>query len=972
MTGGRNILRAVLAALPILLAATLALTLRPKVEGSLFAITGDFGGALPPVVRDYGSTQIQLLCQGVDAAESHRLAETVCQNLPSNEFTTIRLKADLNALGDCLDFYTNHPAGLVSTSTIRRLQSPEGRAAYARNSILSIFSTPVPPLIPPSQDPFGLLGGFLSDLPRQAAGWQLDGGYLCSEAAGPHTTLVLLTLPGQTLGDHARLIRIVGDILDICRKLQTDTARILPCGVPIHTARTAETCQKDLQTLTLLSSALILIISIIALRTPRHLPAILLALLTAAAGGFCGLALFHKTIHILAPVFGSALLGLTIDYAFHRLLSGHDQSRTVRSMLLSFATTQATFLPLICSGIPLLEQIAIFMGCGLTCGVLSIFLLLPAAAIQTVRVWEINLPKPILWVLALAIAIPLPTVRFRTNLTAIYRPEKTLQQAEQTLQKIAANSTGDRGILLVEAPNLESALQKEEQLDLPPDIPRLSLLIPSLARRDACENLVHKLLSEQQDNWQKTTGLPIPKRPRPRPWNPQELPQSIAAYLLAAATPTQVATLIPSAPQRETYPDGVHFYAPRRLLLEWLGQTAQRVEKLLALVLLATLVLLIAVCRKRAGILLIPSLLAILGVFASLAWRPQPVSLFHLLACFMVLGMSLDYSIFLSRGGKQAIRPVLCSLATSLAGFGTLVWVDFPLVKAIGETLALGLSIGCLSAFPLFRREPARTEQSASPLGLWLAWMVYKILGKTALDLVGNCIAWCVWVGNPVVRRRTRRLARLRLFVQLLIDKIVVMSGNQGCLRIDFTPNQDAGEFKHDVASRKGVVVIVSHLGSAEVMAAAPLPDGCRVHAYMRMENTEVFNRFYRRHWHLPSVEIKPLKGFGIGEALEAGGWLDEGDCVMMAGDRGYGRMVEVMLGDRPGRFPLGVFRLAANLEHRIYFAACVRSGRNRYRVHIRRARRLASLPQEFADFLAPLVAEHPDQWFNDWEDSRA
>ena len=92
----------------------------------------------------------------------------------------------------------------------------------------------------------------------------------------------------------------------------------------------------------------------------------------------------------------------------------------------------------------------------------------------------------------------------------------------------------------------------------------------------------------------------------------------------------------------------------------------------------------------------------------------------------------------------------------------------------------------------------------------------------------------------------------------------------------------------------------------------------------------------------------------------------------MMAGDRGYGRMVEVMLGDRPGKFPLGVFRLAANLEHRIYFAACVRSGRNRYRVHIRRARRLASLPQEFADFLAPLVAEHPDQWFNDWEDSRA
>lgn len=142
----------------------------------------------------------------------------------------------------------------------------------------------------------------------------------------------------------------------------------------------------------------------------------------------------------------------------------------------------------------------------------------------------------------------------------------------------------------------------------------------------------------------------------------------------------------------------------------------------------------------------------------------------------------------------------------------------------------------------------------------------------------------------------------------------------------------------------------------------------------MKVDQTAVFNRFYARHCQArvsfsrdgrTPVVIHPVEeGLGVGSAIMAGELLDAGDCILMAGDRGYGRTEEVRFLGKAVRFPVGVFRFAQVMEHPVFFVVCVKTGQG-YEIIARRAKADGTLMAQFAAFLEPLVRQYPEQWYN-------
>ena len=424
-------------------------------------------------------------------------------------------------------------------------------------------------------------------------------------------------------------------------------------------------------------------------------------------------------------------------------------------------------------------------------------------------------------------------------------------------------------------------------------------------------------------------------------------------------------TLIPNVEARETWPEGVTFYAPKQMMNRMMNHYSSVCLRLLALSSVVLLILLVILFRKRALLISLPSLFAILSVFGLLTLTGQTINLFHLLACFMVIGMSLDYTIFLASDFRMAQKPVVCSLLTSLVGFGALAFVSFPLVQFIGQALGIGLLVSFLSAYALFvpKKEQGH-EQGASSLGLESAWWVYRICGKRVADLLTRCIATVIWLTHPQARRVTG-YRRLLNFALALNDKLVVAANGRGQPSIFLDESEDAQQFERDVTSKKGIFVISSHLGNVEVLSAL---GQCKVtfHAFMKVEETAVFYAFLKRHARRPEAQIHPITGFGMQEVFQFGDLLDAGDCILLAGDRGEGRMREHLFLGKNRKFPIGVFHLAKVLEHPVYFVACI-AERGGYRTVAHRLPGDEGMFEAYVTILEKYVQAYPDQWYQ-WE----
>ncbi len=687
---------------------------RIRVQTSLYDLIGPRAAEeIPAAVRSQADISIPILISG-ERERGLAVANQLLARLPT-VFPNCEIQSQkADTLTPILNFYEAHSAGLASSETAELLRTPEGRAKLARRALRKAYSPLAFALFPFEKDPFGILQDFLTARSSLVNGWQLKDGFLYSTFEDTPVWMIPVhwerarhASMGELIAAHHRLHAALAEVA-------APDVKLYACGVPLHTAASAERCSRDLTILSLVSLIAVIGIAVWALGGWRPLPLFICSLAISGATGFLALLVFFDSIHVMTLVLGTTVIGLVIDYSFHWLLHDPSRRKSIRlSLAISCGTTLIGLLPLFFSVGPILQQAGCFLAVALVTALACVLFLYPRkcavngatgcpnAAIPAQRgrasAW---VEGAILVVLAVLDVIFAP--EFKTEVRDLYVPPTELAQAERILARCSGLDDPEKGFLVIGSETKDIALNdllaREESLNLPSGTPRLSLFFPSLARRKQIAADIAKLYAEHAANLAEKLSFATPKPPSaPTAWT--DLPTNVTENFYRAGT------LLVSGVKCPTHlPEGVTFVQPQPILLGWLTRWTQQSMRYLIGALALLLVVLMAVYRRRALRILLPPVVALTVVLVLLRFvGGGHVNLFHVLASFLLIGMTLDYSIFLNTYGRHARRATVCSLLTSLIGFGALVFVGFPVVSAFGFVLAVGLPTAYLAAALLSR-----------------------------------------------------------------------------------------------------------------------------------------------------------------------------------------------------------------------------------------------------------------------------
>jgi len=112
----------------------------------------------------------------------------------------------------------------------------------------------------------------------------------------------------------------------------------------------------------------------------------------------------------------------------------------------------------------------------------------------------------------------------------------------------------------------------------------------------------------------------------------------------------------------------------------------------------------------RAGIILLPVVLAVLLSVSIQIMLGTHLTLFHILALLLIVGIGLDYGLFFDRSWSSAedylhrLHGIFISAASTLVTFGILGFSDIPVLSALGQTVTFGV-LGCFVLTLVFKRK---------------------------------------------------------------------------------------------------------------------------------------------------------------------------------------------------------------------------------------------------------------------------
>lgn len=283
-------------------------------------------------------------------------------------------------------------------------------------------------------------------------------------------------------------------------------------------------------------------------------------------------------------------------------------------------------------------------------------------------------------------------------------------------------------------------------------------------------------------------------------------------------------------------------------------------------------------------------------------------------------------------------------------------------------------------------------EQSAGKFRLEALWIVYKIFGIKFLKIVlwFVCLFIVPFAKNArVASRKYQKIlneyqrkhnlpetsfssfSHIYAFACASVDKMAASCDKHRPIKFTVHKNTDWEQFQNYIDTNKGVFLICSHLGNIEALSAFPDSQNKKMHAFMQISQTKTFNQFMNKHKISKNTIIYPTENINIGIAGEMYDNLQNGDLVMMAGDRtspnAPTKYETVSFLGVDCRFPIGTFKFARSMSHPIFAICVLNLGGEKYNVRVKQIKcdTIKEMIQEYARFLENLILKYPKQWFN-------
>ena len=907
---------------------------------------------------------------------------------------------------DLLSQMRGRTDGLLSQE-IRSLIMANDTAAVREASEARLFGL-APPLFSVKDDPMLLATSYVESLAGfLAPGWMFQDGMPMKAEGGTVSALVALTLKGRAPRDVAAAMECLPRELPSGVKARFS-------GAAFHTALSACSAQREIGVLSFVSLALILVLGWRLFRSFGFVAPLAAAL---AAGGLAASgALFAAwpRPHVLTFVFGTSLLGLSVDYVYHARAAGGARN-VLKPLTQSFATTLACFAPLLLADLPVLRQMALFTMAGLAAVYAFVVVFSGDGGGARERApggrataLSALLPRVLLFAAA---AGGVFFLRPSTDPTAFYRPSAALAADERAVAERL--SLGGARLVFVRGDSLQEALEREEAAGVPFG---LSRIVPSLRRQRENAALAARLYAAEGAAYAEDTGLKRPVAPaEPRLLDPDCFAPGSPLAAVVGAMWTGRGLMSPCAEGFE--PSGPHVAVidMRRSMEGVFARAMDSTLRLFFASAAALVVFLALVFRRRMFEFAGPVAAALVATAGTLGWLGVPFTFFTLLSFFVLMGLGLDYAIFhRSAAAPSARRTVFYAFLTSLAGLGLLSFTAFPVTRDMGVTFAFGLFFAYVFSLPSAASGRGRDGARPSQNGAWFAqgeqsagrwrmefmWLAYAWLGKGFLKAL--CVPVMAFIypfarpAKAALRRYYHVLAAFRpdaphvprpsawtLFRHLLgfawslADKTDACSLKKGLPRMAVRDDAGFRAFRDCLAAGNGAFVMTSHVGTAEVLPALPLvcrglPSAPHVHAFQQMAHDAVFTEVFMRRFDASSLTLHAVEAIGVETAVEMKAAIARGELVMMAGDRvsaGSAKTLKERFLGVDCAWPKGVFAFARLMEAPVFFVTCVRVGWNAYEAHFAAApaadgrRGMAGMLAAYAGFLEGEVLAHPLEW---------
>ncbi|MDA3913477.1 MMPL family transporter [Oleiagrimonas sp.] len=512
-----------------------------------------------------------------------------------------------------------------------------------------------------------------------------------------------------------------------------------------------------------ISSVGFILLMLLAYRSPS---ALLLGALPIASGALAGLAMLvslYPQVHGITLAFGFTLLGVAQEYPI-RLLShrraGASNLESVRGLwpllLTAIASACIAYLAFYASGVPGLQQLAVFTISGLLGAGLSTRYLLPRVlperfvdvagtpGLARFRTFLDRLPRP-RWIALLVSAgvvvmLLLAPGRFWQNNLAKLTPLPARLMHTDSRLRSALGAPDVRYLLVIRGNSAQDVLRRSDQVR-----PMLRTLeqkgaldgaelptryLPPLAVQRARQARLPDRATLEAALAKATDGLPF--RPRvfapfvdavekartlplltPAMFEQSPLGQRLASMLvqrpggwIGLATLTGVHDPVALAGLSQRTHGAVHLLDIKHASESLVAAYRTRILMALTVAVLLLVVTIGVALRslRRAWHVLAPMTLATFLVLAVERVAGIEISLFHLVALILAAGLGLHYALFFERdtGDPQEQRrtlhaTVVCVLSALLV-FGMLAWSTIPVLRAIGLTVSLGVAFHfCLS-----------------------------------------------------------------------------------------------------------------------------------------------------------------------------------------------------------------------------------------------------------------------------------
>lgn len=719
-----------------------------QVETDLLSLlpSDERDGAADEVLRhlsDSASRSVVVLITGPTEADSLAAAEKFAAGLKLDNLKRLAgPKTDVSALDELLPFRDR----LLTAGQMSRLANTTPEALEQR-ALMQLQQPMSQRLGEFRDDPLQLFPEFLRER-AQSTRVRPKGNHLVIDGS----VLLRYQLSGAAFALDG--VASLATAIELAKAGLPSNVRVLAAGVPLFAEAAAVQANAEVSTVGFGSLAAILVIMFLAFRSPWPLLLVVLSVGMGVASGLSLCVLVFGKVHLMTLVFGAGLVGVAEDYGIHYFASRQAQPARDRRELLrhltpglfmALLTSVAGYAMLAVAPMPGLRQVAVFSSAGLAGAFLTVlawFPYLDRGQVKPTRfaaVWAATRSKwPSLSLKALAVGVLITTLITAVGLSRLSALDdiRALQASPPALidaQRVVAATIGlpsPAQFFIVRGDDEAQRLEREEALTAKlqalakggvlTGFEAVSSWVPSPARQEA----QRAVFTRARDAVLARLADELDDAPGPRvESSPLTVELLLATSLGEALRPLWMkdeSVVLVHAPQRERLGElealssmpGVRFVDRTADLSSLMKRWRVGMTQLLLAGYTVIFIALFARFRGKAWRALLPTAVASGLALATVGYLGEPLTLFHVLALWLLLGMGVDYGIFLlehSADQGEAWLAVGLGAVSTLLSFGLLAVSTTPAIHAFGVTLGVGVTLVWLLS-PLSQQKPSSTS----------------------------------------------------------------------------------------------------------------------------------------------------------------------------------------------------------------------------------------------------------------------